>query len=256
MSLARAFTKRIQRPDAMGRIGSIRNQISSPVALLSTTNMLSYDAPDIATLHINTTDGALSTASSAPSTPGRQSSDNDSDGLTPSTVSTDASSVESSPRDESNHLSSYFRPGPDTVRKAAEVEDIPVLPSRAPSHSKREHERLARKRSLQCVRPASAQSMRESVLSRSNSELRHSCARTSTNDKLTVNPFSQELAQLNEVVEEFGATARDVAAEEDTAVMQSRGLMKFGLDDYLQEIQPLWSIVFAEIVPPANSPWI
>ena len=69
MSIARGLTKRIKRSDEKNAMAAPplprhsqtvrapgknidRNQISAPVALVSTTNMLSYNAPDIATLDI------------------------------------------------------------------------------------------------------------------------------------------------------------------------------------------------------------
>jgi len=67
-------------------------------------------------------------------------------------------------------------------------------------------------------------------------------------------PFGKELAQVNEVAEEFGlSTARLVEEEQD---LINRGLMKFGVNDYLQEIQGLYGGVFEDKLGPMANPWI
>ena len=50
-------------------------------------------------------------------------------------------------------------------------------------------------------------------------------------------PFSKELAQVNEVAEEFGATSNLLDEEED--FMMSAGLMRYSADDYMAEISGL-----------------
>src|SRR2546429_4859138 len=107
MSLARAFTMRVSKRDTSSttttppppiRTGSVRvsgkaidrNLISHPVALLSTTNMLSYNAPDISSLK------SLRKASSSVSSGSSHASADDSDGSR-NTYQTDTSSVDNSP---------------------------------------------------------------------------------------------------------------------------------------------------------------
>lgn len=150
MSIARAFTtKRAKRDfsDApqrslttkqSGPAGSIRNKISSPVELLSTTNMLSYNAPDLY-------------PSSSPSTASHSPSEaSDSDHKSISSVSTPPSSPDAEKESpELNHLSCYFNPQPTSGLSAAKsTPDLkeaaaPKIPTRAPSHTKRSHESLS-----------------------------------------------------------------------------------------------------------------
>lgn len=184
MSLARSFTQRFARksdkhavlspsthPPPPGRVliyqaqlkpSKPAPQISLPVHLLSTSNTLAYDAPDLADAqfqHSLQPFGApeiLSNPTSALSSPPAcETPSYDAPGLT------DASSIEESspvrPRD------SYFPSEPvsplrsKTLRVASSSSSLsqdlaferPAIPKRAASHSKREHQRVHRSRSLQ-----------------------------------------------------------------------------------------------------------
>jgi hypothetical protein len=53
-------------------------------------------------------------------------------------------------------------------------------------------------------------------------------------------PFSKELRQLDLVAEDY----RDAAYEEDMEVMQQRGLHRFCANDYIQDLQPVFSHYF------------
>jgi len=67
-------------------------------------------------------------------------------------------------------------------------------------------------------------------------------------------PFGKELAKVNEVAEEFGfSTARLIEEEQD---LLSKGLMKFGVKDYLEEIEGLYGGVFEGKLGPLANPWI
>ena len=55
------------------------------------------------------------------------------------------------------------------------------------------------------------------------------------------NPFGNELAQLDEVAEEFGHVVRDAEADADVVYMQTRGLAYCSASDYMNEIQDLVS---------------
>jgi len=46
--------------------------------------------------------------------------------------------------------------------------------------------------------------------------------------------------QLDEIAEEFGGAVRDVERETDLRVMRQKGLVRFCVDDYIREIQPLF----------------
>lgn len=158
MSIARAFTTRRvkqslqtsdlnsppQRSNTKGSI-SIRNKISSPVELIHTTNMLSYNAPDLY-------------PKTASSTDSHRSDDDMSDSVhTSGTTPPTSPDVESSPKrvlgqkrvlsPEPNHLSAYFTASSQTVEPKRQAEK-PVIPQRAASHSKKSQSELARQRSM------------------------------------------------------------------------------------------------------------
>jgi len=271
MSIARAVTKRMkQRPDASlstpTRTQSMKNppqidraKISSPVALLSTTNMRLDSAPDIATLRHtsnSSTHSAEDSDHSATTTRSRSSSHGSRDTLT------DASSVDSSPSSPApNHLSEYFASATKEPRRSASsgnlrqskteassVEAVPALPERALSHSKRAHERLAQKRSLQNMKPrGSLHSNRSSREHRASLDMFRGAIEEGSH------PFGKELEQLNEVAEEFGGVVRDAEFEADMAVIRERGLAMLCAADYLQEIKPLFTTRFGNPQPMA---WI
>lgn len=286
MSIARGLTKRMKRSDEKngmapplpGRSSTVktlaknidRNQISAPVALVSTTNMLSYNAPDIATLDVEAikqlspslastaddSDHSVSTRSRASSHASRE-------------TLTDASSINSSPTSPApNHLSGYFAAANKNVRKSAssgnlqrlkeaveEEEPVPAIPERALSHSKRAHERLAQKRSVQGMpRSQSIRSSQQSV--RSSREHRVSADMFKSSIQEESHPFGKELEQLSEVAEEFGGAVRDAEMEADLAVIRERNLATFCAADYLAEIQPLFNIRFGIPQTPAPMAWI
>lgn len=67
-------------------------------------------------------------------------------------------------------------------------------------------------------------------------------------------PFGRELAQVNEIAEEFGATAR-LLDEEEQEIM-SKGFRKFGVEDYLDEIAGLYGGIFEDKLGTMAKPWI
>jgi len=67
-------------------------------------------------------------------------------------------------------------------------------------------------------------------------------------------PFGPELAQVNEVAEEFGLTNMDLAREEQELL--SKGFMKFDAVDYMQEIDGLFGGVFEGKLGPMANPWV
>jgi hypothetical protein len=123
---------------------NIRGQISAPVELVHTTNMLSYNAPDLPhssrsnTISSKDSDDGYEAAGTAHSTP---------------PTSPDIPQEELHHAVEPNHLTSYFaapgRPAfkgaPITVTKA----DAPHVPQRSPSHTKKHSfDTVARKLSV------------------------------------------------------------------------------------------------------------
>lgn len=59
------------------------------------------------------------------------------------------------------------------------------------------------------------------------------------------NPFGNELAQLDEVAEEFGHVVRDAEADADSVFMQANGLACWAASDYMCEIEALIYETFA-----------
>lgn len=252
-----------------------RAKISMPVALLSTTNMLSYNAPDIATLRHpsgSSTSSKASTHSADDSDASAISGRSRSSSETSNGSVTDASSVENSPTwntpNLTKNLEYYFtenaKPPPAKApRRSAssgnlqelksaklEGDSVPAIPERALSHSKRAHERLAQKRSLQNI------GSRSSTRSSRSSLREH---RTSADMFRGVieeenHPFGKELEQLNEVAEEFGTVVASAELEADIAAIREHKLGQFCAADYLAEIQPLFSSRFETV--PAPMAWI
>jgi len=247
MSLARALTRRVRNTDGptspnrtmshkVKSQPSVRHKISAPVELLSTTNMLSFNAPDIRSVssssRISGSDSDVSAVSSVP---------------TPDT-STDASSIESPPTSpETNHLSCYF-PTPKSPSRSSSVrqstsstEDAPAIPQRALSHTAATHKALARKRSQRMSPPTSIHTLRTSTeMFSSKVDASH--------------PFGKELEQVNELAEEFGV--KDRVLDEEEQYILSRGLRKFAAEDYAMEIGELYGGVFEDRLFSTSSRWI
>jgi hypothetical protein len=247
MELARAFTKRHKRPDIAvmtpARAASVKNHngpiqrslISPPVELLSTTNVLAYNAPDI---YSDNSDSSLGSLTSSRAT-------------TP-----DTSSIECSPSPvEENHLSSFFRsPGqplskigsPRQSNVSSEADAL-MVPTRALSHTKKSHQAVARKRStLKSVPPPT----------NLPSPTKASTSIDMFLDKPDVgHPFGAELTKVNELAEEIGAREVLILDEEEQYLF-SHGLCKFGVQDYLDEIHELLGGSFANPFGPLNAGWI
>ncbi|KAK4993236.1 hypothetical protein LTR50_000581 [Elasticomyces elasticus] len=280
MSLARAFTTRRKRPEGIATSGflsrtfsqkspapspSIRHKISSPVALISTTNVLSYNAPDIVgTSPIESRNGFFSSSSVS-----SHSSADDSDASSTSEHSrdtvTDASSIDESPTLEPNHLSCYFKPSVETSGLLSRSNSVlstgrpsfdsgaPIVPQRAASHSKKAHEVLSRKRSIQRIAapPTSAREM-----SWPSAESLSGGAAAAVVD-VAAHPFGKELEQLNEIAEEFGSAVRDAEADADRSCIEARDLAVYGANEYVTEIGALLEKVFDGDSPfAAEAGWI
>jgi hypothetical protein len=249
--------------------------ISAPVQLLSTTNMLTYNAPDIAVIQAQRK--ASSSVSSGSSS---QASADESDAS--STLSrsrdthlTDTSSVGSispvtSPQSEKRIA--YFESTPSvkgasTLRRSISTLEIrhqnpteehaldpsrsesPAIPQRHPSRSKRSHADLTKKRSLQTI-PAASITRTHSVgsaasaqkqVDRSSIDFFNGTVNNSTSSPATTaHPFGKELEQLDEVAEEFSGAINDVEVANDLEVMCQRCLVRFCAADYMAEIAPLF----------------
>ena len=255
MALARAFTKRTKRslshtaahqPSREGSVrypaGTVnRDLISLPTELISTTNVNALNYPDISTLN------SVSSSNSS------ISSGNDSDFTTISrnfinspATTPETSSAEASPISELTHSLSFFdTPHRTKASSSHSSMDVPPVPKRASSHSKKAHEKLAHKRSASRMSPPPS-SLAGPTVVRSSADM------FSTADPS--HPFSKELAQVNEVAEEFGLVSTSFAKEEQDLIR--RGLRKFGVEDYLEEIQGLYGGVFEDKLGPMANPWV
>jgi len=252
MSLSRAFTtvKRNKRLDLTAPAplpqrslttklpqGTIkRAEISAPVELLSTTNMLSYNAPDI----------YPRSASSTTSTHSGNDSEDSHMGTSTPMTSPDTSSIESTPSSpEPNHLSCYFG---TPSRQSLSGDEAPSIPRRAVSHTKKSHEILSRKRSMN----------RMSASKNSTSTARSSFNLFSGNIEIVEpHPFGQELAQVTEIAEEYGISQEKMAViDEEEQELISRGLFKFCAEDYMSEIHGLFMSTFGDVRPSLTPVWI
>jgi len=266
MSLARALTKRIRSretssavPPTPGRATSTRkfdrnfdrNQISLPIELLSTTNVLAYDAPDLHNLHDFNNSSSASSATSFDDSSSSRAASSSSSISSPDSPSRDCSPVTVEP----NHLSTYFevpskaRSSVDSHRQSntlAEL-DAPAIPSRAMSHTKKTHQALARKRSQSMIRTPPI-SLPPTSAPRSSLDLFSIKPDAS-------HPFGAELAQVNELAEDFGVHDITVWDEEDQFLME-HGLQRFTADDYVNEIQGLFGGVFDDGSYPLIAAWI
>ncbi|KAI9764562.1 MAG: hypothetical protein M1840_008388 [Geoglossum simile] len=245
MAIARAFTGRRNKyvdstptPALPGRASTTkrssdvpisRRKISAPIALISTTNMLSYNAPNI-----------RSSSSSSSST-----SDSDSSPLSHSPSA--SVSLDSPPRSPvgPNHLSIYF---PPSGRLDSQSEEAPPVPQRALSHTRNSHI-LAHRRSQKRASPPNTvgNAATEMPLARSTSS-----ASASSADQQT-HPFGKELEQVNELVEEFSETG---VFEQEELIMREKGLRRFLAEDYAMEIQDLFGGIFEDQLPVLGAGWI
>lgn len=71
-------------------------------------------------------------------------------------------------------------------------------------------------------------------------------------------PFGNELAKVTEIAEDYGITReRMTVVDEEEQELASRGLFKFRAEDYMSEIQGLFTSAFGEVKKPAMSAmWI
>lgn len=251
-TLTRAFTKRNKRPEVSAPMpyrgeghvrfnsGSIkRSNISGPVQLISTTNMLAYNAPDI---HSNS-----SSASSL-------RSGDDFDAVSPHSYSSSITTPDVSPHDSipvDANAASYFpkrsvtmTSHPRSSTTSSSSNEAPLVPQRALSHTKRSHQELARKRSQHRMSPPPLAAPRSNPTIRASQDVFFP----------ETHPFSKELEQVNEVAEEFGATH---VMDEEEMVLHRKGLKKFTVDDYLTEIEDLYGSIFDDRLGPISmGPWL
>jgi hypothetical protein len=246
-TITRAFTKRNKRPEVSAPMpyrgeghvrfnsGSIkRGNISGPVQLLSTTNMLAYNAPDL-----NSNSPNSSSASSL------RSRDDSDFSISPHSYSSsittpDVSPHEPEPVDYFPKRSATMTSHPRSSATSSSSTEAPLIPKRALSHTKRSHQELARKRSQHRLSPPPLAAPRSNPTMRASQDM----------FRAEAHPFSKELEQVNEVAEEFGATP---LMDEEERTLRRKGLQKFTVDDYLFEIQDLYGSIFDDKLGPLST---
>lgn len=229
MSLARAFTKRTKRPSHdLGRSGTVRDKISGPVGLVSTTNMLAYNAPDIRSTSASSSESPRRVSNESASSRGTSQSSNSHGGFlsSPNTTSPELSPIMPEP----NHLSTYFAVPGSKMMNDTPVPAVPAIPTRALSHNKKSSQDLRSKPSRSRMAPPPT----------SISHSHHSTASTSSSRSHDhpSHPFSNELAQVNEVAEGFGL--QNSVWDEEEQLLRTKGLFKFSVEDYLLEIEGVY----------------
>ncbi|OTB08696.1 hypothetical protein M426DRAFT_7422 [Hypoxylon sp. CI-4A] len=293
MSLARAFTTRRKQisqdlgfpqrsnTTAKGQSGAVRSKISGPMALTHTTNMLAYNAPDL--------------FPRSESSPTESSKSDDSSSDSPRTsassppTSPDIPSADRSGSPESNHLSCYFV-APSQPKVPEIVNEPPRIPKRSPSHTKKasldnlanKFSRLSNQSGKSISTKASFSLSRSSSTSTAATSLSSGSFSRKPSKSSPINPvvppmimsppparpsfrrdyseaqhpFGQELAQVSELAEELGVKEKMQVIDEEEQELISRGLCRFQPEDYLAEVQGLFSTFFKP-EPAASAPvWI
>ena len=253
---------------------NIRTKISGPVQLVHTTNMLSYNAPDLprssrsnSTAKSDTESDALSTGESTPPT------------------SPEASLSDDCPSPQPNHLSSYFIAPGKPVSRDLQPDSVPAIPKRSPSHTKKNsYDAIARQRSISQMSRDSGRTISSKpslTFSRSSSTSTRasSASHGSAQQHLTKeapppvpsvstpisspqmhqgppprsapepHPFGAELAQVTELAEEYSMRGSPAGLDEDDQYIQSHGLVKLSIDDYMNDVQEIFSAFFQQQVP-------
>ncbi|KAH8884009.1 hypothetical protein GQ53DRAFT_408625 [Thozetella sp. PMI_491] len=303
-SIGRAFTTRRakqgfqssesapQRSNTTKGFGSIRNKISGPVELVHTTNMLSYNAPDI---YPKEPKSATSISSS-----GKSDDDMSDSARTSSSSPPTSPDIPTAPKrdmsPEPNHLSSYFAAPGHEVASGPK----PEIPQRAPSHTSKgskSYSNLGRQRSMSQLSEQSSRTVstkasftfsRSSSTSTNTSASSHLSSHSHHVPKLSnppvpaapprvpsvplrsaqsqpqlqqhrkdysqTHPFGKELAQVSEIAEEFGVKDRLNVIDAEEKELQEMGLCKFRAEDYLDEIQGLYDSIFGLVPRPLKAP--
>ncbi|KKZ62174.1 hypothetical protein EMCG_03312 [[Emmonsia] crescens] len=260
-SLTRAFTKRHQKPVVVSApmpyregqpkfaAGTIkRKEISLPVQLVSSTNLLAYNAPDLPKSKSNSNNSSKppqsdqlpelkkSTVSPANSSSSSFRSGSDSDVANSSSPSSSSSSIPSpshgsgtpitSPElsaeevspilPEPNHLSGYF----DSPKRSkthhynrsstsSSLSQTPKLPHRSLSHTKRSHQELARQRSLSRGSVSPPPPTTTSLTHSQSNSNSHSINRTLSTHSTRSSRLSQE--RLRQVPESSAFTSTSIS---------------------------------------------
>lgn len=285
MSLSRAFTTRRIKLGGDGEglpflprrsnttknaSDDMRSKISAPVELIHTTNMLSYNAPDLPN------SGRIASGSTTASKSEDDSDSFNTDSTPPTSPDVDRNGSISP---EPNHLTCYFEPS-NTM--ASKIAPPPAIPQRSPSHTKKtSYDALARQAQASRLSRDSertvSSSSRSTGFSRSasTSTQASSLSQPETPPNKTMpslpasvrppkslareqHPFGQELAQVTELAEEFAGSKRSRPVDDEEAFLESKGLVKFSAEDYIASLQSLTASFFPERkhAPQSTPLWI
>ncbi|EEY19974.1 hypothetical protein VDBG_06083 [Verticillium alfalfae VaMs.102] len=247
---------------------SVRHQISAPVELIHTTNMLSYNAPDISR---NT-----SSSNSTKSAKSAKSSDEEPD--SPSTVASTPPTSPDVDRDEQskslqpNHLSCYFvAPVSAKDYVVPEVPPVPAIPKRSPSHTKKaSYDAIARQRSISAMSRDSDHTLStKASFSYSRTSSASTAASTMSHNSMTpsikppvpsIPPVAyqqqQKPASWNRILLVVSwlkflrllrttASSTPFSTKEEQA-LKAQGLYKHSAEDYMGEVQSLFHAFFQE----------
>lgn len=245
-----------------------RNKISAPVELISTTNLIAYTAPDLpgqkgvavrpspkkstssssSFRSADESDATNSTRAPSTSVTSPDLSSNDASPVTtelngPSSYFNNSNSISSSKR--SNTIASSHR-SRSSAASSTTNNDVPALPQRSLSHTKKSHQELVRQRSKSKMTPP------PTSLSHT-----HSVRMTQDqyNNEPAPHPFGKELEQVNEVAEEFGGG--QMIADEEEKVFREKGLLKFSVEDYILEVEQIYQHIFPDALQkPLKEAWI
>jgi hypothetical protein len=250
-----------------------RPKISAPLELIHTTNMLSYNAPDLPRPSTSSEASVKSDAESEASTPTTAASS------PPTSPDVAPEEMGRSISPEPNHLSCYFQPPASAVSQQVPKAQAPAIPTRAPSHTKKaSFEAISRQRSASVLSKDSGRSLSSKAsFSFSRSSSGSTTASTMSHNSMyshhhmsykmsapaptqaptahvapekkkpapvESHPFGPELAQVTEIAEEFGQKLD--AIDEEEQELLNRGFCKLAADIYLRDVEALLSTFFNE----------
>jgi hypothetical protein len=237
MSIGRSITKKSSRY-GFGSLSSLedskrhsisKNKISAPVALLSTTNMISYTAPS---LRNSLSHGSISSNSSGSGSPTSMKSP-----LSPLSFGYDSDHSDSPL--PTNHLSTYF----------SSAETPQPVRSQSTRHVKKSTSSLSRPRHPSMPPPPKSSSRKTGWPPTAQPPKELHSARGFSGQ----HPFGAELAQVAEMTEEIAGMNLGDAEEQ---FMVSRGLQRFRASEYEQEIWQGMGGVFEDELPSFGTGWI
>ncbi|KAH6682255.1 hypothetical protein F5X68DRAFT_211368 [Plectosphaerella plurivora] len=261
----------IQRSKTTKAAGSMRNLISAPVELIHTTNMLSYNAPDISRSRSDSNTGSaahsVKSSDEEPDSPQTAaSSPPTSPDIGPSDDVRKPAGINGSPAPAHNHLSCYF------VAPTPEQHAAPAIPKRSPSHTKQaSYDAIARQRSMSVLSKHSDRTVssknsmtfsRASSTSTSASSTAHDSMPPSPKPPVPTvpaaayqhypgpaqatvdHPFGRELAQVSEIAEDYGIKHSVIDAEEQA--LKAQGLLKHSPESYAAAIHDLLADFLSE----------